>query len=277
MNNVIAIGALGGSGTRAVTQIIIDAGIYMGDDLNNANDNLIFTRLFKDPPFYKTASKQAIKQRFNIFNEYMQQDSLTEKKAAELIQISSHNPTFQNPEKLSSIVQNKIKNTPINRKTWGWKEPNTQIYIEEISAYFKQLKYIHVVRHGLDMAFSKNKQQLINWGYKYNIYIHGNETQEEIAVKQLDYWVKSTKEAIEKGKPLGSNFLLLNHSDFCHKPIQQVDKIIDFLSIEVHQKERNKLYKIPKRPDTLGRYKKFDLGIFNNEQLEYITELGFDI
>ena len=50
---MIAIGALGGSGTRAVAQVFLEAGIYMGDDLNRANDNLIFTRLFKDPNWYK--------------------------------------------------------------------------------------------------------------------------------------------------------------------------------------------------------------------------------
>lgn len=277
MSNIIAIGALGGSGTRAVTQIIMDAGIYMGDNLNNANDNLIFTRLFKNPPFYKTATQKSINHRLDIFSEYMQQNVLTQKNATELIQLSHQNPTFQETEPLASIVQNKLKNTPINRKTWGWKEPNTQIYIEEISAYFTQLKYIHVVRHGLDMAFSNNKQQLTNWGYKYNIQVKGDESQEELAFKQLDYWVKSTKEAIKKGTALGHRFLRLNHSDFCHKPKQQVDRIIDFLCLDINQETRKKLYKIPQKPDTLDRYKKFDLGIFDDSQIEYIKELGFVI
>lgn len=46
-DNVIAIGALGGSGTRICAQILIELGVFMGHDLNNANDNLLFTRLFK--------------------------------------------------------------------------------------------------------------------------------------------------------------------------------------------------------------------------------------
>ena len=49
MGAVIAIGALGGSGTRAIAQVLMDAGIYLGDSLNNANDNKLFTRLFKNP------------------------------------------------------------------------------------------------------------------------------------------------------------------------------------------------------------------------------------
>jgi len=49
-------------------------------------------------------------------------------------------------------------------KGWGWKEPNTHIYLEFLSKYFSDLKYIFVIRHGLDMAFSKNQAQLYNWG-----------------------------------------------------------------------------------------------------------------
>src|SRR5690625_1809266 len=45
--NPVAIGALGGSGTRMIAQFLRDAGYYLGDDLNTANDNLWFTLLFR--------------------------------------------------------------------------------------------------------------------------------------------------------------------------------------------------------------------------------------
>src|SRR5690625_2359751 len=45
--NPVAIGALGGSGTRMIAQFLCDAGYYLGDDLNRANDNLWFTLLFR--------------------------------------------------------------------------------------------------------------------------------------------------------------------------------------------------------------------------------------
>ncbi|MCK4821383.1 hypothetical protein KA005_36800 [bacterium] len=43
------IGALGGSGTRLVSEILIHSSVYFGQDLNIANDNLLFTYLFKHP------------------------------------------------------------------------------------------------------------------------------------------------------------------------------------------------------------------------------------
>ena len=36
------------------------------------------------------------------------------------------------------------------RPRWGWKEPNTHIVLPQILKLAPGLKYIHVVRHGLD-------------------------------------------------------------------------------------------------------------------------------
>ena len=52
--------------------------------------------------------------------------------------------------------------TPLTR--WGWKEPNTHVILERMLNSFPQLKYIHVMRNGLDMAYSSNQQQLLLWG-----------------------------------------------------------------------------------------------------------------
>ena len=65
---VIGIGALGGSGTRAVAQFIIDLGVYLGDDLNFANDNLLFTPLFRNPTWYGNVSD--FSDRLKVFESY---------------------------------------------------------------------------------------------------------------------------------------------------------------------------------------------------------------
>ena len=68
---MIAIGALGGSGTRAIAEVLIQSGIYMGDDLNGPNDNLIFTRLFKNPDWYRNSSDSQKQKRMILFEKYM--------------------------------------------------------------------------------------------------------------------------------------------------------------------------------------------------------------
>src|SRR5581483_5848515 len=45
----VAIGGLGGSGTRVVARLLQDLGFYLGADLNDYEDNLWFTLLMKRP------------------------------------------------------------------------------------------------------------------------------------------------------------------------------------------------------------------------------------
>ena len=68
------------------------------------------------------------------------------------------------------------------------------------------------------MAFSSNRKQLANWGYRYGIHIDDAATEQEIAYRQLEYWIQSTREVIEKGKHLRGDFLLVNHGEFCTQP-----------------------------------------------------------
>lgn len=277
MKQIVAVGALGGSGTRAIAKVLIDAGIYLGDNQNQQHDNLIFTRLFKHPAFYRNATIETINQRLDVFREYMEQDHLSLSHAIKLITASLQNPNIDENRRFFLNVARKMRTTPISRDIWGWKEPNTQIYIEEILNHFENLKYIHIVRHGLDMAYSSNKQQLINWGYKYNLHIDENETAEEMNFKQMQYWCESTKESIRKGSAYKDRFLLVNHSQFCQQPQQEIEKIVEFVGLELTNNKINELCAIPKTPDTLGRFKSFDLGIFNREQIEFVKDLGFEI
>ena len=49
----VAIGGVGGSGTRLIAQLLREAGFYLGGDLNPALDNRWFTLLFKRPDWYE--------------------------------------------------------------------------------------------------------------------------------------------------------------------------------------------------------------------------------
>ncbi len=73
---IIAIGALGGSGTRVLAEILIQAGVFMDEDLNGANDNLIFTKLFKNPRWYESSTISQKEIRFGGFKRYMEFNKL---------------------------------------------------------------------------------------------------------------------------------------------------------------------------------------------------------
>lgn len=274
---MIAIGALGGSGTRAIAEIFIRSGLYMGDDLNEAYDNLIFTRLFKNPNWYKKSSISQKQKRMTLFEKYMRTNRLSIKEINELNFAARTNPNIHSNQKFFNKITEKLSSEEKNLMNWGWKEPNTQIYFEELMEYFDKLKYIHILRHGLDMAFSKNKQQLHNWGWKFDIIINGDENEEELAYKQLKYWIESTKDILNKSKRFQDRFLLINHSQFCNNPNEEIDRLLEFADLEVSKEIREELYKIPKNTGSNNRYKDKDLNIFEESQIDFVQKMGFEI
>jgi hypothetical protein len=275
-DHIVAVGALGGSGTRVCAQILIESGIYMGDELNNANDNLLFTRLFKNPQWFDESSLDEKKKRFEIFAKCMRGQKLSVSERSEIIHSICTNPTVKiNLNYLIKMGFEKPHTVP-QHNIWGWKEPNTQIYIKELLDFFPKLKYIHVIRHGLDMAFSTNKQQLRNWGYKFGIHVHESDTEIELARKQLDYWIASNSYVINAGEKSPENFYLLNYETLCKKPAKEIKNIAEFLNIEIPDHLMEKLTSIPAENFKKQRYLHEDITIFTPKQLDAVRKFEFD-
>ena len=264
MNEIFAIGALGGSGTRALAKILSSLGYYIGSSLNSRSDNLFFTQIFKNPEWYKTASKEEIYEKLKLFQFYMEHN-LTPPKVE-----------FELRESINSYLEEITESNKV-RSSWAWKEPNTQIYIEEVLTVFPKLKYIHLLRNGLDMAFSRNKHQLINWGFKYNIHLTGTESDSEMSVKQLDYWIRSTKDVLRKSELFKNRFLLIDHTQLCFQPQIEIDRLLEFMEETVSPEKRKELYALPSIPTSYNRYKDMDISIFREDQINDLKELGYTI
>jgi len=253
MSGPIVIGALGGSGTRVVAQILIDSGIFMGDTLNSSNDNLTFTRLFKRPKWYSKANDAELKKHLITFEKYM----LGKKWNHNDIKIYLKglfirgDIDFEILNDLSHIFLFLIK-PKRNFNLWGWKEPNTHIFLKDLNQYFNSLKYIHVIRHGLDMAYSRNIQQLYHWGWLYEVKIPENKNL--IPRAQLEYWIRANKQAIMTGKQLlGNRFFLQNFEELCINPKNEIEKLLNFLNIEVNEDVLRLLISLPSLPPTFFR------------------------
>ena len=166
----VAIGGVGGSGTRIVAELLQKMGIYLGNDLNFANDNLLFTLLFKDPKWFMLNSNEKpfeIYKRFNLFKKVMLGNlNLSDKNEIKVIisvivfkslYVRDKSNIRQRIWPYNRLLKILKRNINLSCYTgWGWKEPNSHIYIKHLCDYFPNLKYIHVIRHGLDMAYSNN-------------------------------------------------------------------------------------------------------------------------
>jgi len=175
----VAISGVGGSGTRVVATLVNNLNIFIGNTVNKANDNLQFVKARE----LLSESDQSIRDEL-IFRELR---SFEEK---------MHRAFLDQHGRYSN---------------WGWKVPGQFHLLKYTAEYFPKLKYIHVIRNGLDMAFSKNTNQLRNWGAFHGITVDDPED----PTLALRYWIRANKFALNEGvKHLGKRFLVLNYDAF---------------------------------------------------------------
>jgi hypothetical protein len=287
LSSPVIIGGVGGSGTRVVAEIIGHLGFYIGDDLNPAKDNLGFLLLFKRPRWFRRArhDKNKIFTGLSLLAKAMLHQAGPEWpelrfliRAVLEIAIFGHNYKgdgrgFWPFVRAWHLVARQPKMT-LNQSRWGWKEPNSHIYLEYLAAYFSNIKYIHTIRHGLDMAFSKNQQQLYNWGPILGLELP--KSRFDVPAASLKYWIRSNRRVMEIGEKLGGRkFLVVNFDRLCLSPKSEIQKIVSFLNIEPGAENLAALCRIPQRPESLGRYRAHHTSQFDPADLNELENLGF--
>jgi hypothetical protein len=283
----VIIGGVGGSGTRVVADIINHLGFYIGDDLNPAKDNLWFLLLFKRPRWFGRAhhDNKKIFTGLSLFSKAMLHRSGFEGpelrfliRAVFEVSIFGHNHKGDGRGlwpflRAWKMVAGQPKVT-LNQGRWGWKEPNSHIYLEYIAAYFSKFKYIHTIRHGLDMAFSENQQQLYNWGPILGLELPTSRSEEPAA--SLKFWIESNRRVMQTGEILGDHkFLIVNFDRLCLSPKSEIQKIVSFLNIQPDAEKLEALNRIPQKPKSLGRYRAHTISQFDPGDLNELENFGF--
>ena len=206
---MLAIGGIGGSGTRAIAKLAAQAGADMGADLNESLDHLGFTALFKRHALFPTERNQdSLREALTLYLQSRGLDvfeaditltpTLTPPPATTrtrttrlnhfLSQLPESRPAeahceWQNTEWLAERV-GKLADVTASPQLTGWKEPNTHIALPYLLAALPNLHYVHVIRHGLDMAFSSNVAQVRLWG----ALLSGNALDADEPADRFSYW-----------------------------------------------------------------------------------------
>jgi len=142
----ITIGGLGSIGTRVIASIIEEAGLYRGDKLIKELDNLIFMSIFKIPAWFTNVRKSDLDRRYRMFERYMCSKNWTLSYSLEYFMASLANPfKFYSAQHHLKIAAKHFIKRNDERLNWGWKESNTQIFLESLINYFPEPKYIHVI------------------------------------------------------------------------------------------------------------------------------------
>ena len=269
-NHPIVIGGVGGSGTRLFAKIMYLLDIYMGDCVNDTEDNLLFTFLFKHKEILNYNQKKIDillkifeKGMFHKYNLNLKEKNIIKK----IYETHTKQNYLYNKKKVYEYLQNDmINNTKKFNKNlkWGWKEPNTHVILEKLINHYPNIKYIHIMRNGLDMAFSKNQNQLKFWT---NL--------KPTPKNSLHYWVKVHKKLFKLQKKYPLNILFIDYDDFCLKPENNIPFLLNFINYPINDTLLKKIKYIIKLPESIGRYKNHDLSQFNKNDLEFIQDLGY--
>lgn len=271
----VAVGGVGGSGTRLIAAILARLGFYMGNDFNPANDNLAFTLLFKHSALWPLEeNREQIERSIRIFLNAMYFRQAPDADAIRHIEALAGKDRLNAPRDWLQERARKLIDSPADEQRperWGWKEPNTHIFLPSLVEHIPDLRYIHVMRHGLDMAYSANQTQLQFWGPA----LTGGACTEAGPEESFRYWCAAHNRVLATGGTMGDNFLLLNFDEFCNHPETGMDELLRFLAVDTAGPSRKALLKMVKRPASIGRH--LTLGRLNPaaEDIELLQELGF--
>lgn len=287
-NGPVVIGGIGGSGTRVVAEIIALFGFYLGKDLNGASDNLTYTLLFKRPKWFRQhyLDTEKIFTGLRIFEKSMisgEKLTLGEKlflyRARKEMSKYGHNREGEGkgdwPEQRCPFIRKPLLPEAGQYVGWGFKEPNSHMLIPMFDAYFPRFRYIHTVRHGLDMAYSTNQQQLFNWGTLFGVELP--EHAGDIPQASFRYWVEANRRVFSLGRQLGpEKFLVVNFDALCADPAAHVPEIAAFLKVDPSPEAMAKAMKLPEVPRSAGRYKEHPLSQFRDDDLRFLKDAGFE-
>lgn len=217
------MGATGGSGTRVVARIARRAGLFIGTNLNPAEDSLEIAEYYD-----------------RWINPYLwhRQD---------------WGPDVE-PEmrgELGPLLER--HRAPAEGGRWGWKEPRSIFLVSFLARSLPGLRLVHVVRDGRDVAFSKNQNQ----PRKHADAFLGSESAEpDEPPRAIELWNGVNLEAADTGEAeLGERYLRIRFEDLCAEPEPVIARVLDFLELEGDAAEHAKEVE---PPPTLGRWRESD-------------------
>ena len=272
----LAIGGIGGSGTRVIARLLLELGHDMGSDLNDSLDNLWFTLLFKRLEWLDPTNQAEFSLAIQIFGSIMAGGAPLGRQQKALIKRLARERRAEHPSRWLQDRAATLRAATGQARSvrgWGWKEPNTHVFLRHFLAHWPAMRYIHVMRHGMDMALSANQNQLMLWGS----YFLGAVITDPTPRQSLAYWCEVHRRVLQTTQGMHDRFLLLNYDEFCARPREGLQKLLDFLKSPTKGKNLDRLTGLISVPESVGRYRNLAPETFAPEDAAYVRTLGFPV
>lgn len=243
----VVIGGVGGSGTRVVAHLIRELGVHLGDALRReALDNVWFGFLLGERPEWCRARPAQIQPALSLFAKAMRGNGAPDEAESALL----HEAVGERCERAASrrgrdLTQSE-KDVLLDRERalreacegperaspWGWKTPETHVFLEQLATAFPTMKYIHVIRNGRELVDKRQaKGQVRLWGRSFGIDVD-EDPDSWPPERVLRYWLRANQRALELGPELlGDRFLTLRYEWVCDDPAGAVTTVAEFLDL----------------------------------------------
>ncbi|MEZ0472242.1 sulfotransferase [Luteimonas salinilitoris] len=267
----IAIGAIGGSGTRVISEAFRSLGVFMGSDLNSASDTLWFTLLFKRPEILDAGDEE-----FDLLTRALVAGLTGGRALPPNVEAQVRSlATDDRPQATADWLQDRADSlmmaaaSPPHGGAWGWKEPNTHLVVERLWKRIPDLRYVHVVRHGLDMALSSNQNQPSLWGPKV---LGGDGTMTPARALAYWCWVQRRTQRLLADNP--DRMYWLDYDALCREPERVLGDLLHFLGFDpLRARDLAARIHPPKAP----RHATVPLTLFSAEDVDYVRSLGYSV
>ena len=206
----VVIGATGGSGTRVIHGVLETAGLFMGHGrkLNHAGDAMDIEPVLD-------AYINPILTTTNTLD--YEADDLPKKLRAAA------------GRDLVIAVARLLNALPAPQARWGWKNPRSMYILPLIHALFPEVRFIHLVRDGRDMATSDNQNQ----PRKHYQALFAEPLNETDPSGSIRLWAAANLAVADWAeRNLGERYLRLRFEDLCAEPENGVRRNLEFAGFE---------------------------------------------
>ena len=282
----IVVGGLGGSATRVFGRLLQLSGHSIGGDLNRSLDHLGFTLLLKGRGEVESqlewgpAALRLLER--SAWTGGVPSPAERAALGAALRKVLVHGHDHEGNGRGAWALRRAwhlLRAKPpsgAEASRWGLKEPNAHLYLPALAAHFPRMRFVFVLRHGLDMALSRNLYQLHRFGPALGVVppTDGGDPAEA----QLRFWVAAAERAQRLGgELLGERFLCLRYDDLTARPAEVLEGLADFLGLPASCFEGPERGALTAPSPSSGRWRTRGRAAFPAELVEAVASWGFEV
>jgi hypothetical protein len=279
----VMIGGVGGSGTRVVTAVLQSCGLHLAGPINDQLDSIWMTLMFERPGWLTALmgderpvsalvhAARTIRSMYNGAQLPRGKLAVLAAAAAETATLGydPDGPVRRWPPAVPfRFVADYLgtRHDPIPPGPWGWKAPVNQVVLPELLEAFPRARYIHVVHHPLDIAWSGNTRGAWQWGSLCGY--DRDAVQRAPHNARLAWWLYTMEHTIAMAQGLRERVAWVSLEAICARPGALTRQLSTFAGLRPDAGVVRVAAAQVEPPASMGRWREHDLATLDPSLLE---------